>query len=334
MIDLQRVGPITEVVQVLRDISVDPDDVLVRAGLRPGDLDSTDNMIPFSAVGQLLQACVDATRRPDFGLLVGERARPHHFGQVGRLVENAPNLGAALRDSADHQNRYVRGSALHLIADGDTIFWTYSVYRPGIQATDLIADFALAIGFSVLRAICGITPEAVWLPRKAPADAAAYRAYYGMTPRFDAELAALVFPTSAAQQPLPKADPHLRRALEASVSEYWAITEPDIPARVLRLLRSRVLLGEATEEAVAEVMSMHSRTLKRQLRTAGTSFRELVNETRFEVARQLLVGTRMPLTQIALALQYADSTGFSRAFRARAGVSPSEWRHRSLGGES
>jgi AraC-like DNA-binding protein len=74
---------------------------------------------------------------------------------------------------------------------------------------------------------------------------------------------------------------------------------------------------------------MHSRTLKRRLRIVGTSLRKLVNETQFEVARQLLVGTRMPITDIALALQYADSSGFTRAFRTRAGISPSAWRDRS-----
>jgi transcriptional regulator GlxA family with amidase domain len=44
------------------------------------------------------------------------------------------------------------------------------------------------------------------------------------------------------------------------------------------------------------------------------------------VAQQLLAGTRMSVTSIALALDYADASAFTRAFQRSTGLAPSEWR--------
>ncbi len=52
----------------------------------------------------------------------------------------------------------------------------------------------------------------------------------------------------------------------------------------------------------------------------------LLADTRFEIARHLLQNTRLPMSEIAAALCYADSTVFSRAFHNWAGISPRQWR--------
>jgi AraC-like DNA-binding protein len=71
---------------------------------------------------------------------------------------------------------------------------------------------------------------------------------------------------------------------------------------------------------------MHPRALNRRLKAEGTTFRKLLNEVRFEVAGQLLLGTRMGVTEIAGALGYADTGAFSHAFSRMAGTPPHTWR--------
>jgi AraC-like DNA-binding protein len=95
---------------------------------------------------------------------------------------------------------------------------------------------------------------------------------------------------------------------------------------VARMLRARVIFPDTSLEAVASQLSIQPRTLNRRLQAEGKCFRELINEARFEVARQLLAGTRMDITAIALALGYADPSGFTHAFQRWSGVAPSEWR--------
>lgn len=71
---------------------------------------------------------------------------------------------------------------------------------------------------------------------------------------------------------------------------------------------------------------MHRRTLDRHLGASGVSFRKLADETRFEVACQLLRDTQMSVGEIATSLHYGDSSAFAHAFRRWSGESPTRWR--------
>jgi AraC-like DNA-binding protein len=69
-------------------------------------------------------------------------------------------------------------------------------------------------------------------------------------------------------------------------------------------------------DRVAEVLGVSRRTLNRRLADEGTSFKALLEDTRFAMARQLLRETRLPAIEIAAALHYTTPSAFSRAFRS------------------
>jgi AraC-like DNA-binding protein len=66
--------------------------------------------------------------------------------------------------------------------------------------------------------------------------------------------------------------------------------------------------------------------LSRRLSACGTSFQSLVDEGRFEIARQMLENTDADIQRIAVMLEYADASAFARAFRRWSGTTPSRWR--------
>jgi AraC-like DNA-binding protein len=322
----QRVGALVELPQVLRDIGEDPATVIAGAGIDPDLLRNPENSLSFVELGRLLQACVAATGCEHFGLLVGQRSATASLGLVGRLMQTAPTLKDAILDLCTNQRRYVRGAVAYLVIQNDIAFWGYAVHHPGMPAIEQVSDGAIAVGFNIMRELVGAAPDEVLTSRRAPSDKVPYRRFFGLTPRFDAEQHALAFPTSLLTRPVRGADRELRRILEKAVAAYWAIEQPSITDTVVRMLRARVIFPDTCLEAVASELSMHPRTLNRRLQAEGKSFRELVNEARFEVSRQLLAGTRMDITDIALALGYTDPSGFTHAFQRWSGLAPSEWR--------
>ena len=96
---------------------------------------------------------------------------------------------------------------------------------------------------------------------------------------------------------------------------------------VSHVLRARVIFPDTSLEEIAGEFSMRPRTFNRRLQAEGTTFRELVNEARFEVACRLLKITRIQIADISLALGYANAAGFTHAFQRWSGVAPSEWRN-------
>jgi AraC-like DNA-binding protein len=322
----QRIGVLVELPQILREMGENPATVIASAGINPDVLRNPENSLSFVELGSLLQACVAATGCEHFGLLVGQRSSTGSLGLMGRLMQNAPTLKDAILDLCTNQKRYVRGAVTYLVVQNEIAFWGYAVHHPGMLAIDQVNDGARAAGFKVMSELVGTVPDEIQLARRAPSNISPYIRLYGSAPTFDAQQCALAFPATLLAHPVPGADSELRGILEKSVAAYWAVKQPSITHTVTRMLRARAVFPDTSLDSVASELSMHPRTLNRRLQAEGKSFRELINEARFEVARQLLAGTRMDITNIALALGYADPSGFTHAFQRWSGVAPSEWR--------
>jgi AraC-like DNA-binding protein len=69
------------------------------------------------------------------------------------------------------------------------------------------------------------------------------------------------------------------------------------------------------------------RMLQRRLTDADINFKQLVEDTRRELARQYLRST-IELNEAAFLLGYEDANSFFRAFHDWEGTSPGEWRSR------
>ena len=77
---------------------------------------------------------------------------------------------------------------------------------------------------------------------------------------------------------------------------------------------------------MASELFMSSRTLQRKLEDEGTSYNDVLNETRRELALRYIKEESLPLTEVSFLLGFSDSAAFSRAFKRWQGLSPSEYR--------
>ena len=77
---------------------------------------------------------------------------------------------------------------------------------------------------------------------------------------------------------------------------------------------------------VAEKLQVSERTLRRRLAENGICFRDLLKDIRHETAIDILKNTDMRIELIAWKLGYKETSNFRKAFKARTGVSPREWR--------
>jgi AraC-like DNA-binding protein len=96
--------------------------------------------------------------------------------------------------------------------------------------------------------------------------------------------------------------------------------------RVHRALRTLLLNGKSSGDDVARMLAMHRRTLNRRLQKQSTTFQEVLDEVRFEVARQLLADPLVAIDDIAATLGYASVSPFMRSFRRWTGTTPGRWR--------
>lgn len=324
-----RIGPLMALPQLLREMQVTPDLALQQAGVSPHLFDHAENRIRNGAVGRLLSVCSELTGRSDFGLMLGARFALGNLGTLGSLMLNTATVGEALRTLILHLHFFDRGAVPVLLKVGSTnVFLGYSLQHAPGSGVVQVADVAIAIAHRMLRELCGPGwhPEAVQFSHGRPRDIESYRRIFGPGVRFDCQLSGLSFSATWLAQAIAGADParceRLTRVLQRAQSRGPLGFTEEVQCVLHQLLPG----GAVSAEGVARWFGISERTLRHRLQGENTRLQQLLAETRFEVARNLLRNTRLPMSQIAAALCYTDAAVFSRAFHGWAGVSPRQWR--------
>jgi len=298
------------------------------AGLRREDLDDPERSAPFGDLDRMLGLCIRRTKCDHFGLLLGQDVNLQSFGVAGRLARNAPSVGAALQDLAGYFVLHDSGGSISVSIHDGSVTFSYGIHVPGLRNADQVYDLAAATMTNVMRQLCGSgwRPDAVLLPRRRPADVRPYRVQFAAPLYFDSILAAMVFPERCLSQPISDADPLLHTLLAENAAAAVARADPLLHGDVRRAIRLLLLTGQCSRGDVARRLGLHERTLGRRLRAAGATFQQLLDDTRAEIAKQLLRDTRVPVARIAAAAAYRDPTVFTRAFARWTGRTPSKFR--------
>ena len=326
-----RVGAFSRIPEVLRSLGADPANVCAAAGFDFTLFDDPTNLVTYRAASHLFRVCTERTGCPHFGLLQGQKSGLESLGFVGLLVKYAPDVGTALRNLVRYMHLHIRGAVTTLEESGRFAIFSYDIYAPGAEATDQIADAALGTMFNIMVELCGPQwkPTEVRFAHRRPAEMAPFQRFFQAPPHFDMNENGLVFAASWLSRPLPAVEPELNRLLRDKIEALEAQYRDEFPAQVRSILRTGLLADHGSADQVARLLSMHSRTLHRRLAASGTNFRALVDECRYEIARQMLRDTDCDVGHIAYVLGYADMSAFARAFRRWSGTSPGNWRART-----
>jgi AraC-like DNA-binding protein len=313
---------------VLARFGIPWEPLLQAEGLTRADIEDPERSVPFATMDRISGECARLSRCPHVGLLLAEHVNLQCLGIAGRLVLNAPTVGSAIQELAAHFALHDSGGLIGTGLHDGTVTLSYGLYVPGLRNLDQIYDFCVVVMRNVLRQLCGADwkPDAVLLPRRRPADVRPYREFFAAPLRFDSVQAGMLFPQAWLQQPVAGADPFLHALLADRAAAALKVQDPLLCDDVRRTIRLLLMSNQCSREAVARRLGMHPRTLGRRLQECGATFQQLLDQTRLEIARQLLRGTRSSVSRISATLGYHDPTVFTRAFRRWTGTTPRAYR--------
>src|SRR5262249_4233836 len=148
-----------------------------------------------------------------------------------------------------------------------------AIYQKGPEFVDQIHDAVMAMTCTVIRHVCGSSwvPEKVLFSRARPADVGPYRRFFQAPCRFDSEQTAMFFPTYLLGHPMHEADAKRLRILEERADAIGI----DLVSQLRRVLRTLLLERKRSGNEIAQILSMHRRTLSRRLEAQGTTFQKV-----------------------------------------------------------
>jgi AraC-like DNA-binding protein len=323
-----RIAPTMAIPSLLLEHGVDPVALLAEFGLAPAQFDEPESVISYASRARLLSRCAEAARCPHFGLLVGQRAGLSSFGLVGFLMQSAPDVRGALQVALEHFQLHNPNASVELIENDGFAHFGHTILRPDFVGREQVVDMSAAIMFNVLRMLCGHgeQPSEIRFARSRPPDMRPYQRFFRARLVFDASDTGLTAPARWLDRPLATADPLLHLMMRQRVMELVTQAGEGIVSRLRRQLPGLLAGRDATVTAAARNLGLAVRTLNRRLAAEGTSFAVLRDEARYAMARQLLQGTAMQVSEIAAQLGYANASALTTAFRRWSGRGPAQWR--------
>jgi len=312
--------------QGLKNLGVDADQVLVRAGLDIEMLYDSRLRTKFSGQDAFWQAAEDLSGDPNIGLHLGEYL-PTYKGQVLEyLFLSSSTFGEGL----ERAMRYQR-----LISDALNMEVVTNTTRPYlckglIEGSNRHLNESMLLG--LIKLFDNVTegqfkPVSVEWKHKCGAVKAEYERIFKCPNKFECDEFRLYFDKSILSYRSLHAQPDMLQFHEKIASDSLAKLEHedlvnDVSVQILRQLD----YGEVTLESVSEELGITARQLRRKLDEAETSFQKVLNHNRHQLAKRLLATTDEAISEIVYLTGFSEPSTLYRAFKRWEGMTPIEYR--------
>jgi AraC-like DNA-binding protein len=299
-------------------------------GVTEGDLADPDRPLDVTVLKPLWEQLEASSRDEPVALAVARAFSALDIGLVGQMVKHSPTLRIGL-------SHYARYGKLHMpqlsfpVAqdkDGDIIF--YENRASIVHEVAHPVEYTLAAVYLHVKNFQDALPmRGVMFSHRARYAVAPYEAFFGAPVRFEQQVDALLLAPGALDLPSPLGNDVLVRYLEAHAQHLYAGLPPPVEPLVGRIrgaIGEDLSAGEIDQARVARKLGMSTRTLQRRLADLGTSFQDVLDDLRRDIALRMLRERSGNVFDVAFVLGYADTPSFYRAFKRWTGRTPQQWR--------
>lgn len=319
---------------LLRTTGVDDQALLLKVGLDPAQLRSTELRVARSQASEFVTRSIIESGEPGLGILLANELKLPLHGALGTAVMSSKTLGEAL----DLMTRFLslRAPNLKVIQQQEADRAVFRV-ECGMDLGPLqgfIMD-AMLFGCVVMGTqLLGAPVRGAYVRRRGnePGYFRRFRHQVPIPVEYGANDDAIVIPACELASLLRFNDEQLAATSRARCEQalHQLTEDAGVASRARRVIETSHPFPPKLAR-VASTLFVSERTLKRRLQEEHCSYQALVDQVRLERAQELLTSTRMNLNQIADALGYADAANFTRAFKRWTGVSPSHYRSEASG---
>lgn len=296
--------------------------------------------MPIAPDSRIAVQCLDtllihaAARIPDeaWGLQAARCWHPGNLGVLGHAWLASSTLRTALTRVVRYWRIIGERAATRIESGGDGLKFAYDLAGADPVVDTVLPDCVLSLALDMCRTNAGreLQPLRVTLRRKRPADPEPWAVFFGCTVQFAAGENSITLATADVDRLLPTSNRPLAGLFDGLLTEQLAkLSGDDVVSRAKAVFLEQLASGEPSGADIARRLHMSRRTLQRKLAEAETSYQQLVDETRCEMALRYIDDARMSVTDITFLLGFSGQSAFSRAFRRWTGSSPRDYRNRA-----
>lgn len=292
----------------------------------------------FAAGGDLIEAndycaiirnALALTGNPALGLTRSQQVLLSDFDAYGYAIMSSENLGAVATIGIEFW--MLSGSLLeiHQYIDGDVAVFEFAPRVPMNDVLPYVAEESMSVTYQLCHFLVGdkFAATEVDFAFAEPGYVDEYKKVFHCPLRFNAPMNAIRVPVSVLDEPLMMSSPQVASLCKAQCDALMKkLSEHDEFVESIRRCLIEAKPNFPTIEDMADRLHISARTLRRRLKERQTSYRDLLDEIRLELAQQYLRDTHLSIDQIAALVGFEETTSFRKAYKGWTGVSASQYR--------
>lgn len=302
---------------------------LERQNLHHIVLESLDDFISMSRFAKFLRCMSQRLDEEALGLECVDFMDGGSMGVLGGVLVSAPNLASSVGALARYMNLYADLPFVNFTVGQEVVEFSWS-YSPLVVASDMLCDRSVRLFVECMRHLFDENwrPSRVQLQREKPKDAAPYRRALCPCVLFGVPINTIEFPISDLLLENQRADTsafELAVALAERMMNERRVSD-DLSIRVREDILDHLCDGQLTVLDTAQRLGISRRVLQRRLAALGTSYQQLFDSTRTELAQELLSQTTLPMSEVAYRLGFSNQANLTRAVKRWFDVTPRVFR--------
>lgn len=290
--------------------------------------------LPAELYVRLLDAGAQLANDPHFGLHVGEHVKLGTYNVYGLILLSCKDFGHALQQTMRFESLAHELGRSELGIHGDQAQYRWLTHFEGASRHLVESVFAGIRVFGNWLAGRPIPAGQIQFRHQAPEATEEYSRIFGVMPEFCAGENMACFDASLLAWPVPNADVALYPVLQKH-AEQLLKEKNRVPAvsGIVGQVRARIIDNLSSDRVrvahIALDLQMTQRTLQRKLQDAGVSYQQLLDATRYELAKEYLEQDDLSLAEVAFMLGFQEQSSFHHAFKEWSGVNPGAYRQRN-----
>ncbi len=308
---------------------IDSNQLFAQAGLDIAVLQDPNGRYPLEGTTQLWHLAVAATGDQNLGLNVGRNVNQTTFHALGYSLLASPTLKEVFERLVRYFRIVTDAGELEFCRDKTHFKFVLNPLEGATQPADEALDALMSVVIRLCRLLSAKSFQAtcVKFRRAAPDDTRIFEKVFQAPLEFAARETAIYMDADVIHKALPSANPDLARHNDEILARYLSeFDKQNIANRVHGSLVKQLPQGEPSQEKIAESLHMSLRNLQRKLSAEGTTYKEILNQTRHQLALSYMQDKRYSVSEITYLLGFSDTSSFNRAFRRWTGQSPTAYR--------
>lgn len=320
------VGQTRLLIKLILDAGRTADELKKETGIDPSGSEDPDFSILLDQYCRLWQYAVDVTGDPALALHLGQRHRKTMLGFGKRMAQYSKDLNEALEHWGSYNWMSLKAVKREWRREGNRLILSHGFLSPENQSIHMV-EYALSV---VYNYACYITDRdlpliGVHFIYPEPEYGKEYKKVFPAKVLFGQEENALIIPSGILDTPIIFHDPLMVSVLDEFARNRRKGLEqhPTMSERVVEYIIANLPKGSVSVDRTADDFYMNRSTLLRKLRQEGTTFKDLLENTRRELAQSYLK-QNFSASEITYLLGYSSPSSFQHSFKRWFGISTGE----------